>query len=56
MDTQVLAALVKLIEIGGTWAVWGILAYYGIHLLEVIVIGAFSFLAIKAMVTVMFKK
>ena len=56
MNDQVILALIKLIETGGTYAIWGIIAFYGIHLLEVIAVGLFVFLTIRSIAQAMFKK
>lgn len=39
MNDQVLNAFITLIKTGGNYAIWGILAYYGIGLLKVGLIG-----------------
>ena len=46
-DETVTAALLQMIEAGGTLAIWGIVAYYGMGILRVLAIGGVLCLIIR---------
>ena len=55
MDAGMTAALTKMIEAGGSLAIWGIFVWQGIAWIKILTVSVCVLLCVKAMAGVMWK-
>ena len=55
MDASMTAALTKMIEAGGSLAIWGIFVWQGIAWIKILTVSICVLLCVKAMAGVMFE-